>query len=302
MGPIPSGATVSTAGFGSSAVLAYPDGSTISLIGDSAIRVDNDGRHLRLHRGTANATIRPRADGADELTLTTSLVTLEEVRGVLLTLGQGMRATEVEVQQGSVAVLATTGQPLAVVQAGELLTVNTDGDHRQQRTPVTPDEFSWDLSTPLPDGWQVGHREETEHGPVIRPTFWSDPYYNGASMSQIRSDHRWTRGHFRLLAESVIHMRYRAERPTARGQMCFCVRTPKSRSSDTGMLEYNGGFQATAPGEWQELHIRAADMLANKHSPKFGPPWVGFLVIFNTYEEDIGFQVAEFRVTPPAKI
>ena len=35
----------------------------------------------------------------------------------------------------------------------------------------------------------------------------------------------------------------------------------------------------------------------NKHAPKFGPPWVGFLVIFNTFEIDLGLEVAEFRVT-----
>jgi hypothetical protein len=290
---------VSTQGFGSNAVLAYPDGSTITLMGDSTIRVDND-RRLRLHQGIVNADIRPSTDGVDKLTLTTTLVKLEGISGVFLTLGQGMRATEVEVQHGSVAVSASTGEPLAVVREGELLTVNESG-HQQQPTPTTPTEFRWDLAQPLPDGWQVGYRDETAAGPVVRPTYWSDPYYGGSMLSQIRSDHRWTRGHFQLLADSVIHVRYRADKPMDRGQVCFCVRSTKTSSSDTGMLEYNGGFKATAPGQWEELDVRAADMLPNDHTPKFGPPWIGFMVIFNTFEEDIGLQIAEFRVTPPGQ-
>ena len=39
----------------------------------------------------------------------------------------------------------------------------------------------------------------------------------------------------------------------------------------------------------------------NEHAPNFGPPWVGFLVIFNTYTADLGLRVAEFRVDPPGK-
>jgi len=66
------------------------------------------------------------------------------------------------------------------------------------------------------------------------------------------------------------------------------------------MLEHNDGFEATA-GAWNWIDVRAADLLAppNKYAPKFGTPWIGFLVIFNTFETDLGLQVAEFRVTPP---
>ena len=37
-------------------------------------------------------------------------------------------------------------------------------------------------------------------------------------------------------------------------------------------------------------------MLANNHTPKFGAPWVPFLIIFNTYKEDLGLKIAEFLV------
>ena len=67
------------------------------------------------------------------------------------------------------------------------------------------------------------------------------------------------------------------------------------------MLEYNGGFHATVAGEWRWLEMRADKMLEppNTEAPMFGAPWIGFLVIFNTYEADLGLEVAEFRVTRP---
>jgi len=67
------------------------------------------------------------------------------------------------------------------------------------------------------------------------------------------------------------------------------------------MLEWNGTFAAASPGEWRWVEVRAADMLLppNKHAPKFGPPWVALLLIFNRYTVALGLRVAELRVRPP---
>ena len=69
------------------------------------------------------------------------------------------------------------------------------------------------------------------------------------------------------------------------------------------MLEWNGTFAAAPPGEWRWLEVRAEDMLRppNRHAPRFGAPWVGFLVILNTYTADLGLKVAEFRVAPAGR-
>ena len=44
-----------------------------------------------------------------------------------------------------------------------------------------------------------------------------------------------------------------------------------------------------------------AHMIDNRHAPNFDPPWLGFLVIVNGYETDIGLEVAELRVTRPGR-
>jgi ferric-dicitrate binding protein FerR (iron transport regulator) len=294
------GDVVSTVGPNSSASLTYPDGSTITLTGDSTISLAKQGHGLVLQRGVASADIRLQAPGTDLLTLATAQVILPRLGAVVMTLGQSLQATEVEVYQGRVTVSAPTGERLADVQGGEMLTVHADGDHEKKLITPTPDEFSWDLSLPLPEGWHVGVREVTTEGPVVRPEVWFDPYHR-AEMSQIRSNQQWSRGFFRLFPESVIRVRYRVDRPGP-SQMCFCVRTADARTSSTGMLEYNKAFAAARAHEWQWLEVRGADLLDNPHTPTFGPPWVGFLVIFNTYKVDLGLSIAEFHVTRPDRL
>jgi ferric-dicitrate binding protein FerR (iron transport regulator) len=294
------GEMIATVGPNSSATLIYADGSAIVLTGDTAIALTEQGRELVLQEGVATADIHKQVAGAEPLTLATGQVTLAGLNAVMMTLAQVLQTTEVEVYQGRVTVEAHTGKRLVDVQGGEMLTISADGDHKKKPIPPTPDEFSWDLSRPLPVGWHIGHREVTAEGPVIRPEFWFDPYHQ-AEMSQIRSNQQWARGFFRLFPESVVRVRYRVDQPGP-SQMCFCVRTGDARSGSTGMLECNGAFARARPGEWQWLEVRGADMLANPHTPTFGPPWVGFLVIFNTYRVDLGLVVAEFQVTRPGRL
>jgi hypothetical protein len=296
-GPVPPGSTIA-AGRGASAVLFYPNGTNVALTEDSAVTLDRtgEGDRLRLDRGVVAADVRAPLVGGAPLTLTTSETVLTG-DGMIVTLYQAARATEVGVQRGSVNVSAPTGRPLGEVRDGELLTVQADGNLERQKVRETPDGYELDLKRTLPQGWAVGHRGAADKRPVLVPEFWFDPYHQ-RKMYQIRSDKQWHRGFFRLRPESVVRVRYRVER-SGKGQVCFCVRTPDARSPDTGMLEWNGTYLAGAGAdEWQTIEVAAGAMQNNRHAPKFCHPWVGFLFIFNTYETDLGLQVAEFGVSP----
>jgi hypothetical protein len=295
--PLPAGAWVSTYGLGSSVVLAYPDGTGVTLTGETVVSVPGDSR-VRVYQGAVSAAVPPQAAGAEPFTVLTPQVILAGLSGVLVTLGERPQETEVAVHRGLVSAQRPNGEPMAVVRPGETLTVGPDGEHRKCRTPVVPEEFAWDLNAPLPDSWWVGRRETTAEGPVVVPESWPDPYWRNTRMYQIRSNGEWTRGFFRMAPDSLVRVRYRVEREGL-GQFCLCVRTDNSACPDTGVLEWNGTYGAPKVGEWQWLEVRAADMLDNKNAPKFGDPWIGFLVIFNTYVTNLGLEVAEFRVSRP---
>jgi hypothetical protein len=168
---VPAGGTVTTRGAGSSAVLAYPDGTAVALTGDSALTVAATGRRMDVRRGHATADVRPPLGGGRPLVLGTAVATLTGLSGAVTTLGHAVRASEVYVHQGRVTVSDPDGERLDVVGAGEQLTVRDDGC-RKQRLPETPDEYAWDLTRPLPDGWAVGTRVDGAGGAAVMVRGW----------------------------------------------------------------------------------------------------------------------------------
>ena len=299
-GVIPPGATVSTAGFDSSVLLTCPDGTGVSLAGDSSLTVEGD-RRLVLRRGNATAEVGPSSGDHAPIVLATAMASMTSQTGASLAIGHALSATEVGVREGRVTVSGPSGEPMGVVQQGELLTVRDDGDRKKQPLPPPPDNFALDLTRPLPDGWHIGTRDVTLAGPILRPAIYNDPYHRYTPMYQVRSDKQWLRGFFQLSPESDIRVRYRVSKPGPQSQIVICVRTTRLRDAATGVLEYNGAFSQARPGEWQTLSVRARDMLDNKHTPTFDAPWIGFLYIVNTYEEDLGLEIADFRVIGPGR-
>ena len=163
------------------------------------------------------------------------------------------------------------------------MTVRADGRHRKQPVEPVSDKCAWDLTKPLPEGWAVGTRDaKTQH---VHPVKWFDPYHQ-AEMYQVRSDHRWYKGFARLLPNSIVRVKIWVDKPGP-SQVVACVRKDDLGQSDTAVLEWNGAFATARPREWQVFQTTAQAMRddkGNKHAPKFGDPWVAFLIIFNTYE------------------
>jgi len=297
VGPVPAGAVLTTVGPGSSAALRFADDTEVALAGESAVQVVGQGHRLQLLRGMATATAPVRPGGSGAMTLGTTEATVSGLAGTVLTLARVLQTTEVGVRSGRVSVTDAAGDPLEVIHPGEYLTVRADGRHRKQPVEPPKEEFAWDLTRPLPEGWAVGVREETADGPVVRPVRWFDPYHK-SEMYQIRSDHQWHKAFAKLQPDSTFRVRYWVDRPGP-SQLVAVVRTDDPCQSDTGVIECNGAFERARPREWQWLEVKAGTMLDSKHTPKFGAPWVAFLLIFNTYQEDLGLRIASFQVIPP---
>jgi hypothetical protein len=104
----------------------------------------------------------------------------------------------------------------------------------------------------------------------------------------------------RVYPDSVVRVQYRVDR-SAHGEVVLVVRPLRTARGASGCLLWSGRFEASPAGEWRTLAVRADALLANKHSPEFGPPWVAFLLIFNTFDADIGLRVAGVRVSRPGE-
>lgn len=293
---IPTGGGVCTVGPVSSAVLELADGSTLCLSADTTVTVTADGGRVVVDQGGATADLRAASEDRPAVAVGTPLVRLSTTTGADVDLSCGGRQTDVNVQRGRVAACDPNGVRTDL-RNGELLTVGAGAAQTVRPAPILPDNFVLDFRERLPEGWRLGTREETPEGPLLVPQFWHDPYFS-AKMCQIRSHQNWVRGLVRLFPDSVVTARYRADR-TGDGQVSLVVRRPRSTFKDSGCLVWESQFLATPPGEWRTLTARAGELLENKEGPRFAPPWVAFLLIFNTYTEDIGLRVADFRVTRP---
>jgi ferric-dicitrate binding protein FerR (iron transport regulator) len=297
IGPLPPDAVVETHGTHSTATLVFANGSDVMLAGDSTLAFTRDTRQPRLMRGTAVAEVRPVKFNERPLMFHTAEAVCSAVGAALLTLTHAGRVTEVGVHTGQVAVTEPTGEPIDSVHDGELFTLRADGQRSKQPLFQSEEDYTLDLTQPLPEGWFVGRKFDEPSGPVIRPELWYDPYHQ-TEMYQIRSHNRWSRGLVNVQPDSVVTVRYRV-RTLGRGQVCLVCRTEDLKEAATGVLEWNSRYEPVADNGWNSLTVRAADMLDCKEAPKFGAPWVAFLLIFNTYGSDLGLEVAEFRVSRP---
>ena len=299
---IPSGGTVATDGIGSAAVLAYPDGTTVSLASDSIVTLTGLGRRLLLRKGAVSAEVPDRAAGAGDLVLTTAEAVLSRLAGASLTLGSVPLGdlTEFGVHRGRVVVTGPSGAALGEVASGELLTVLADGRCDRQPIPTAPGEYAWTPARPSPPAWAVGKKAATPDGPVVRAAAWDDPDHE-APRYRVQSDARFVRGLFRLDPDAVVRVRYRAARPGA-GRLAVAVRTLDSSSPESGTLEWSGPLApGDGPGGWRWLEAQAGAMTRGDGAPRFDPPWVGFQIILDTGADDLGLELAEIRVTPPGR-
>jgi ferric-dicitrate binding protein FerR (iron transport regulator) len=294
---VPPGATVGTGGIGSAATFTYPDGTRIALASDSFLALVGPGRTLLLKTGAVSVEVPP---GRDSLVLTTAQAALSRLAGATLTVGHvplGM-LTEFGVHQGRVVVTAPSGAELGEVRSGELLTIRSDGQCDRQRITAAPQEFAWSPARSGPPAWAVGQRVMTLDQPVLRAGIWDDPH-SQTDVYQIRSEQRFVRGLFQLDPGAMVRVRYRVERPGL-GQLALAVRNLDSRFPESGMLEWGGLLDPPEPpDQWRWLDIRPESMIGTEPTVRLGPPWVAFQLILSTFAEDLGLEVAEFRVKPP---
>jgi ferric-dicitrate binding protein FerR (iron transport regulator) len=293
---ISAGETVSTVGLAASAVLAYPDGTEVTLTGDAEARVGGRSRRLEVIQGAVRAEVP-----ADGFVLATPEASAAAGPGTRLTVCRLTTQTEVGVAAGRVQLTDPGGDPLGDMGEGEVMTVDPVG--AAQRTAADlPETYSWRLARPLPVGWEKGVLADDPlarpFGRAVAPSLWFD-FHIGRRCWQVRSESRWVRGLFGVFPDSVARVRYKVDR-AGPGQLLAVVRPTSPLSlTDCNVLLAPLPFEPAADGGWREAVLPLAGWAVEPKAWRRPPgpmPWAAFLVVFNTYEQDLGLRVAEFSV------
>ena len=296
------GQTVATIGLDSSAVLRCEHGPSLSLMGETEAKIRDEvaGRHLSLNRGGFLAKVHL---GQPAFVVTTAeahlRTTSEECQ---FTAYRTLDHTEISVISGRVQVSTNDGQSVLQLSHGEIALVEANGMVLKQLATAAPEQYAWDLSRPLPADWRQGQvitePSAQPYGRAVVPLLMDDPYLRRTCW-QIRSENRWTTGLFAFHPDTHLRIRYRVDR-TGEGQLLAVIRPDPPRPEACQVLLAPISFTATPPGVWQTVILRTNDWQV-EHSPKRGPldypqPWIAFLVVFNTYEQNLGLKVSEFAV------
>lgn len=298
--PVLPGQVVRTVGVGSGVTLRCRDGSRLFLAGDTAVSVtEDDGPRVAVARGDLAADVADRPDRPFELTTPEARVAAPGAR-MLVTCGEG--ETRVGVVEGRARLTGPDGGPPLAVDGGERAVVGVGGPARKERSPPTPDEYAWHTDRPLPPRWELGRLADGPGGPAIAPLVWDDPY-NRRTCWQVRSENGWTRGLFHIHPDTKFRVRYRVDRP-GEGQLLVVVRPDPPAAGKSFVLLAPVPFEPAPGGGWRTVELAADDWVPEALTPDMPHPWVAFLVVFNTYEADLGLRVAEFAVRrgPPAPV
>jgi hypothetical protein len=242
----------------------------------------------------------PNRSTTDPMTITTPEAEVA-TENATLSIGCGTNQTEVGIIEGRAQVTTNmAGGPRMEITTGEQATVHADGTMRRNQS-LAPDRYRWHPEMPLPSRWGVGRLANDPsarpYGKVILPELWYDNFLNRRCW-QIRSDNGWVSGSFRIHEDSRFRVRYKVDRP-GNGQFLVVLRHDPPISNLGYVLTAKIPFEPTIAGDFRTVEFDTASWIPIRQRPPFPYPWVAFLTIFNTFEDDLGLRVAEFQVIGP---
>jgi hypothetical protein len=290
------GETIAAEGVASSALVEYADGTSVGVDADTVATFGGaSGRQVLIRRGVVTADI-PAGDAGASFALVTPEARAAARARAVVSLSRQDDRTEIGVTRGRVRVTAPTGDRALDVDEGEVASCSPAGDFEKRDMAAVPPAYAWNLSRPLPFGWEAGRLEPAPPPAAVRAVTWFSPW-TSRSEFQVRSDNAFIEGHFALTPDSRVRAKYKVDRPGA-GVLVIVARPDPAQKSACVVLNVPWSPETARPGVWETVDVRAGDLIPER-PPGFDPPWVGYLVLFNTFDVDLGLRVAEFSVAPP---
>ena len=294
---LPAGGSIQTVGESSNATLALSGESTLCLCPETVLVRADHGTKLMLTRGGFIGDFHPPMTDHSLIVGSSNVSILHTGRTEIL-LSHSETSSELSVLRGTAAMIAFPTIGPVIATAGEMVTLRSAQAYETQPIPLIPDQCQWQLDRPTPGiTWPVGLVKYSHGRGCISPVRTKDKH-RAADVMQLRSNHAYTRGMVRIFPDSVIECDYRLDRPGS-VEMTWCTRAIPSTRRVSGHLNWQGNLPANEPGAWRTLRLLGRDLVNHDNGPTHGAPWVGFLLIFNTGDADLGLCVSRLRVSRP---
>jgi ferric-dicitrate binding protein FerR (iron transport regulator) len=293
---VPAGGTVRTEGVEASADIVFADGTRLTLAGNTAVTVEQDGpKRVIVRSGNVAADVTPQPAGAP-MRLRTPEAEIEVV-GTRFALSRGDERTAVGVAEGSVRMVRLADGKTRTVAAGSEAIAEPATELKPIRLPPAPDEPVVAFDGRLPPRWGIGQFVADDlpkgSGGAVRAVQRVDP--KGRTHYAIGSHNAWTRGIAALHADTWFHIRLRVDRPGPLN-LLLVTRDPDLSRRRVSVI-FAPPIGKLEPGRWHTLSfpITAFHRAVNRRPPEL--PLMVFHAVFESVDRDRGLTVERFWFT-----
>lgn len=294
------GDTVRTQSSLSSAVLRYPDGTRLSLVGRASLTVvGRESKSVVLHGGTVFASVASQPDDRP-MRLTTPRDTLH-VPGTKFSLAASADATDLSVLEGHLRLTRLRDGKSVEVPEGQNVISDIATELSLRKSPGAPDFWRADFEAGIPTGWERGtfvsnHLPEGARGGV-RAQLGSDDD-GGKSYAIVSNDH-WHRGMFSVHRDS--HLRIVFKMQAQRWVNIFLI--TRTRDSDSPKFANNFlfdkfPFHKVKPDRWYSITIPLSEFKRLPgHTNLTLAELLPFQLVIHSDEPDRGLVIDRIEVT-----
>ena len=307
--PVRVGDLIRAEGLESYVQFAFADGTQMVLTDGAVVQVlhANGQKKVFLYQGLLSADVSTQS-AQIPLIISTPQANAK-VLGTRLSLHADTNSTELGVFTGHVqmtrhsdgeVVDVKTGQQAVAARQGKLVVV-----------PISPTADTWeeDFETGLPDHWRCGQwithglPDGSSGGVLANALFFGKPRPDNYHCITTYKD--WTRGLFRIHADSVLHVTYKLLDP-GWFQIMICVRSDQEKQFHVGNYEAHDSTWWNVPAQqWHTVHIPLHSFAKSTDpdqtgelSPRIGD--VAYMLFFNSLTQDIGLVIDRLWVTREA--
>jgi ferric-dicitrate binding protein FerR (iron transport regulator) len=297
-GEIRTGDTIRTVGDASVAVIAYADGTRLTLVGDTTATCGSSpAKSIVVHHGTLAASVTPQPRETP-MVLATPTARVE-VLGTAFLIEAAARSTNLRVTEGRVRLVRVRDGEAVEVSDGERAVVTEQKPFVVEAIPPLSDAWNADLEDGTSTGW--------EHGLLVSENLPANSRWglravrheaeDGETYYSIGTDEEWSQGLFAPGPKSHLHITYKMDRPSWLN--LFLI----TRTRDIEDPQFSGNFifkefPKLEPGQWVTISIPLQKFRKLHSGPATIDELVPYRVIFNATAPDRGLVIDRMWVTP----
>lgn len=296
---IHSGDTIRTHGALSSALLAFADGTRLSLAGNTAMTFSETAKQksVTVHGGTLFASVIRQPTGIPLLVLTPQ--NKVEVLGTKFSLKATENETEVAVSEGQIRLTRLNDGQSVEVKAGQQAISNPQALTVLAERSKLAEEWGEDFDDGLPEGWGAGKFVTTDLPMGSRGAVQAArSIQSDGIVYSIITGSAWANGLFAIGDNTHLHCTFRMQTP----RWFNVLLSTRTTDGDPPAFASNYIFDkvpwhTVKPGKWYTLSIPLTKFKRLSPGKQAFVGEVPFQIIFSSEEPDRGLVIDRMWVT-----